>query len=339
MAVWDNARFLAITLVVIGHALTKMVGQSDTAFVLYLAIYLFHIPLFVLLAGFFASAEAPTGKRIQSIVTDLVLPYLIFEMIWSVIQSIQGGEFLFNPLRPSWTLWFLLSLIAWRILLPYLAQLPAPLVIAIVVSVWSGYWAVDQTLSLSRTLGFVPFFVLGWMLRQGDIASWWMALPTRVVTGIRLVAGALFMGLIVTLTLAEEWLRSVNLRLLLTFDQGYAEAGFDQWWIGGVRLALMVVAFVLSLAFLALAPRQQTWFTAYGQTTMTVYLLHTFVLAPLRGSGILAGDQPPWFVGLAVVGAIALTILLAHPSLTRLMTPLIRPTWALSRREKGPTIP
>jgi fucose 4-O-acetylase-like acetyltransferase len=42
---WDNARFLAITLVVLGHALTKTTAATDSAYVLYTVIYLFHIPL------------------------------------------------------------------------------------------------------------------------------------------------------------------------------------------------------------------------------------------------------------------------------------------------------
>ena len=84
---WDNARFLAITLVVLGHALTKTTAATESAYVLYTVIYLFHIPLFVFLSGYFSSADAPTLKRLQSVLVDLLLPYLIFESIWSIIQS------------------------------------------------------------------------------------------------------------------------------------------------------------------------------------------------------------------------------------------------------------
>ena len=95
---WDNARFLAITLVVLGHALTKTTAATDSAYVLYTVIYLFHIPLFVFLSGYFSSADAPTLKRLQSVLVDLLIPYLIFESIWSIIQSVNAGEFLFLSL-------------------------------------------------------------------------------------------------------------------------------------------------------------------------------------------------------------------------------------------------
>ena len=39
VALWDNARFGAIALMVAGHTLTKMVGENDAAFTLYAFIY------------------------------------------------------------------------------------------------------------------------------------------------------------------------------------------------------------------------------------------------------------------------------------------------------------
>jgi fucose 4-O-acetylase-like acetyltransferase len=84
---WDNARFLAISLVVLGLALTKTTAATESAYVLSTVIYLFHIPLFVFLSGYFSSTDAPILKRLQSVLVDLLLPYLIFESICLTLNT------------------------------------------------------------------------------------------------------------------------------------------------------------------------------------------------------------------------------------------------------------
>ena len=56
-----------------------------------------------------------------------------------------------------------------------------------------------------------------------------------------------------------------------------------------MRLGLILLAVVLSAAFYVLVPRRNTIFTVFGQATMYVYLLHSFVLYPIRESGMLEG--------------------------------------------------
>ena len=335
IALWDNARFLAIVLVVLGHGLTKMVPQTPEAFVLYVSIYLFHIPLFVFLSGYFAKADAPTLERIRGVMVDLLLPYVLLEIIWSAIHSVQAGEFLFNPLRPSWTLWFLLSLASWRILLPYLVQVPAPLLVSVVIAALSGYWSVDQTLSISRTLAFLPFFVLGWRVKHTAIADKWLSLPSGRVWSIRVLALAVFAGVISVVSVFQPLWREIGLRTFLTADKGYLEVGLDQWWAGGVRLGLFTLALLLVAAFLVLVPRRELWITALGSGTMTVYVLHSFILAPLRETGVLAGQVSVIELVLVVIGSVVLSMVLAHPITTRLFAPLTKPTWLLGSQQKS----
>src|SRR5690606_41209107 len=96
------------------------------------------------------------------ILTDIVLPYAIMQTIWSFVQWLVEGKEVFNPTEPRWTLWFLLALAIFRMILPYLALLRWPLLWAVVASVGVGYFAnVDSTFSLSRAIGILPFFEIG----------------------------------------------------------------------------------------------------------------------------------------------------------------------------------
>ena len=110
----------------------------------------------------------------------------------------------------------------------------------------------------------------------------------------------------------------------------YAALGGTEWWAGAVRLALMAAAIVLSAAFFALLPRGTHWWTHFGQYTMYVYLLHSFVLYPFRESGLLRGLDPTWiWLPLITVLAVAIAFLLASKPVRRVFRPLIepRPKW------------
>jgi fucose 4-O-acetylase-like acetyltransferase len=323
---WDNARWVAITLMVIGHAILKLIGEADTAYTLYLFIYAFHVPVFVAVSGYFAKSGPPDARQMQRLFTDIAFPYVIFETVWTVLRWILGGKFLLDYSSASWTLWFLLALLMWRIALPYLVLLRYPLIISIMISIGAGYLSnIDGTFTLSRTLGLLPFFVFGWKLRQWLLTDTWLELRAGLIWRWRAGALALFAGLYLLITLNIEALREVQVRRFLLYDESYATFDYSEFWAGGIRLAVMLLAFALIVAFLILIPRRTTWFTALGAATMYIYLLHTFLLYPLRETGVLDGPQPGWVLPAMVVLSVAISIVLSLPIVRRMTRPLVEP--------------
>jgi fucose 4-O-acetylase-like acetyltransferase len=335
---WDNARFLAITLVVIGHAILKLIAESDTAYGVYLFVYAFHVPVFVAVAGYFAKANPPGLKQLKRIITDLVLPYLIFEAIWSVIHSLRAGWVSVDLVSPSWTLWFLLALIVWRVVLPYLALLRFPFAISVAISIACGYLpGIDGDFALNRTLALLPFFVLGWKLRQLPLTAIWLRASVRTIWLVRGGAIAVFGALALVIAMNVPLWRDLKIRRVFLFEQAYPEFGYDEWWAGALRLGAIALAVVLILAFLTLVPRRTTWFSPLGQATMYVYLLHSFVLFPIRESGMLSGPEND----LLLVGMIAFSILIAvalsSRPVRRVFRPLVEPRarWLFARSAPG----
>jgi len=327
---WDNARFACIVLVVLGHAVQRLTYDSDIAASLYLVVYAFHMPAFAIISGYFSKSGTPNQRQMARVITDIIVPYLIFEGLWTLTKWLVEGRANPNPTEPSWTLWFLLALGIFRLVLPYLALLKWPLAWTLAISLGAGYLPnIDSTFSLSRTLGLLFFFTLGWWLRDRDVVarfdllrprSWW------------LVAGA---GGVIALAGWAAWFyldlwESMNLRTWLFYDSGYAALGATAWWAGGVRLVLMATALLLSAAFFALIPRRDRWWTHFGQYTMYVYLLHSFVLYPFRESGVMRQLDPTWFwlPTVAIVSVLIALGLATKPVRTvfrRLIEP--RPRW------------
>lgn len=323
---WDNARFVAVTLVVIGHGIQRMTSDSDNALALYLFIYAFHIPAFAIVSGYFSKASPPSARQMKKVLTDILLPYLVMELIWALVQFLVEGKKSFNLTTPSWTLWFLLALGIFRLVLPYLVLVRWPLVWAVALSVGVGYFSnVDSTFSLSRAIGILPFFVLGWKVRQWGLIDRWRV-AERVTWWVRSAAIIVLGGWLATVILLIRPFRALTLQHWFFYADSYRDLAGDAWWAGAVRLGFILLAVVLSAAFLALIPRSTTWVTSFGQATMYVYLLHSFVLYPIRESGFLKGDHASavWLVSMVVV-SIAISIVLSTPLIRKVFRPLIEP--------------
>jgi fucose 4-O-acetylase-like acetyltransferase len=323
---WDNARFACIVLVVMGHGIQRLTEDSDAALTVYLLIYAFHMPAFAIVSGYFSKSDPPGRRQMARVTTDILLPYLIMETIWTLVQFGVEGELNVNPTQPSWTLWFLLALGIFRLVLPYLALIRWPLLWAVIISVGVGYLDnVDSTFSLSRTLGILPFFVLGWKLRSWKIVDRWRVTerqtwPVRVAAvGLFAVLAAVFVAFI------DVW-RNIDLRLWFFYDDSYQGLGEGVWWAGLVRLGLIALAVLLSAAFFMLVPRRRTWMTGFGQATMYVYLLHSFVLYPIRQSGMLRqGLDPDVWLVIMLVAAVGIAVVLSTAPVRRVFRPLIEP--------------
>lgn len=339
---WDNARFLCVTLVVIGHGIQRITYDDDYALIVYLVIYAFHMPAFAIISGYFSKPDAPTSRQMKKVITDILLPYFIMETIWTLVQFLVEGKREFNPSQPSWTLWFLLALGIFRLILPYLALLRLPLVWALVFSVGVGYLNnVDTTFSLSRAIGILPFFVLGWKLREWGLVDKWRLADSQT-WWIRAAAVALFAAWTAVIWMFIDTWRDIDLRYWFFYVDSYTGLGEDSWYAGFIRLALIVLAVVLSAAFFVLVPRSKTWLTPFGQATMYIYLLHSFVLYPLRETGVLRGDHPTVFwLGGMIVACILISFALGSRPVRRIFRPLIepKPSWLFLARDSKPAAP
>ena len=90
---WDNARFACIVLVVLGHSVQRLTYDSDIALGLYLLIYAFHMPAFAIISGYFSKGGPPTRVQMARVITDILVPYVIFESLWTLTKwVVEGGR-------------------------------------------------------------------------------------------------------------------------------------------------------------------------------------------------------------------------------------------------------
>ncbi|HNA99095.1 MAG TPA: acyltransferase family protein [Marmoricola sp.] len=322
----DNTKLILVTLVVTGHAWTLLPGTLLTSWP-YDFLYTWHIPAFVVVTGYLSRSFRWTRKRMWALVRTVAVPYVLFELALAWFRVSVGGENLERlVLNPHWPMWYLAAMFMWRLITPILLYPPAwlTLVGSVLISLTAGVWA-GETLDISRTLGLLPFFVIGlrtdakqldWLRRPN---SWWIGLVGFSVIG--------WFTWELDRWFPTEW---------LYYRRTYAMLDADLLQGSLIRLVLLALGVMGTVAVLSLIPRGTTWFTPLGKATLEVYLFHPFVVlaASYAGYEAWAAGHLGWAMVLTPIAAVSLALFLASPPVASVLNRAVDPFGALERRKQ-----
>lgn len=276
----DKARIILIWLVVLGHMIELFLKANPIFDAAYLYIYSFHMPAFIMLAGMTSPATL-SKKAVDSIWAKLIYPLLVFSVLYEGFHfALMGGfsEYI-SESAPYWILWFLLSLIFWRVSLPLLLKFRFPLLLSLVLAVTAGLIEpVDRTFSLSRTLYFLPFFVLGHTLYSGFYLGRLSINFDSLMARINLISALAFMLILAAVLYAMSPYMSVR---MLYGSHPYSTFDSDMTYMMALRAALLVLSMLAALAFMRIASRLPKLPFILPQNTLWIYLWHGFAFVAL----------------------------------------------------------
>lgn len=324
---FDNAKFLAIVLVAMGHSWEPLLSHSRPLLALYLTVYAFHMPAFVIISGYFSRRFDAGPGRVRKLVTTVAVPYVIFECAWAVFVRVAGpsGADTGGVLTPWWLDWFLMALFVWRLTTPLWRLVRRPLALALLCAALASFSpGIGDDLDLQRIVQFLPYFVLGLLLRPAHFAlldrKW-----------LKIVAAPVFAAAL----LAAYWLAPRMPYAWLYHRESAQELGAP-WWSGVLMtFALLGSSLVLTACFLAWVPRRGTWFTALGTGTIGGYLLHGFLVKGAVYGGWYTPDwvRTAWGTVVVTLAAGAAVTLLCTPPVRRFFRPVLEPRmkWAFKK--------
>src|SRR5881392_3557775 len=91
-AYFDNAKYLAIVLVALGHAWEPLRGDSRAASALYFTVYTFHMPAFIVISGYFSRSFDASPGRLKRLITGVAVPYVVFEVAYTLFKRYAGDD-------------------------------------------------------------------------------------------------------------------------------------------------------------------------------------------------------------------------------------------------------
>nr|WP_225859665.1 acyltransferase family protein [Streptomyces albicerus] len=307
-AFFDNAKYLAIVLVAMGHAWAPLGGDSRAAAALYITVYTFHMPAFIVISGYFSRSFDASPERIRRLVTGIAVPYVLFEVAYTFFKRWADDDpaYPISLLDPWYLTWFLIALFVWRLTTPLwkVVRWPLPLALAI-AALASVSPDIGDDLDLQRVLQFLPFFVLGLLLKPEHFQ-----LVRR--PEVRLLAVPVFAA-----GLAVAYWAAPRMNAAWFYRRDSAQELAAPGWTGAVMtLALFGCSVILVACFFAWVPRRKMWFTALGAGTLYGYLLHGFLA---KGSRFWDWYGPDWIhqplgeITVTLVAAAVITVLCTPP--------------------------
>lgn len=272
----DGLKYLLIVLVVLGHFIEPSRYTYDGVCRLYSVIYSFHMPLFVLLSGYFYKQRTlrEEWQKCLPLIEVFVLSHIGFILLRD--RTITPVNLLTFGAAPSW---YIISLVAWRLMSSAALRMMRSdrlFVLSILLAVVT-FVAIPKhgdVLSVMRICQFYPYFLFGYLLRQNN----WQDTLARYKTVVCSI------GLI---SLAGVLYTSCRLQHVVLFQRDgllkLAEiSGYDVWVILGYRYMLVAWGLLISVSLFLLL-RNAAWvqrFALYGRGTLFIYFGQT-LLYPL----------------------------------------------------------
>ncbi|WP_405931618.1 acyltransferase family protein [Streptomyces sp. NBC_00827] len=315
---WDNARFTSAALIVILHSVGSIMSRVEVLHAFNIASWAFRVPAFVMLAGVFSSAGPLGSRTLRSLIQSIVVPALVCSLLFSLENYWLGSKFVLHITQLPWTLWFLMSLFFWRLLLPLVVQLRHPLLITTGIALAVGY--IDEfglTFSASRTLVYMPLFYLGWRIGQGHLNTWFTS---------RWSAPVAVAGILASFVAAWLWHGDIKGNWLSMRHHYTAADPLSLEWAWVIRLVVLATAAALVLCLLRLMPRRRLpLISTLGAGGFTIYLLHPLIILPVREQDWISRVNTRIEIVGLVLCAILLAMVLGSPPVRRLVQPLTRP--------------
>ncbi|UOB21197.1 acyltransferase family protein [Macrococcus armenti] len=315
---FDNAKLYLIILVVFGHIIRSYINESQFIYALYMFIYSFHMPAFVLISGYFAKSIHKPGY-IKKVALKLLLPYIIFQTFYAVYYYLidDVSTIKLNPFDPEWAMWFLISLFSWQIILFIVKDINALIVLPVsfLIGVTAGYFSfIDGTLSLSRTLVFLPLFLLGYYAQPSHFKY------------IRDKKYVIFSILVLSAVFLFYYLFKIDFNWLFgSKPYESIEAHAPDMYSGFKRLAVYVIIIVSTTSFLNIVPNRQLKYTYIGSRTMFIYLLHGLFVGIFRARNWNEYFNDHLFSAIifAILSTIFIVYFFSHRRVKKLTSPII----------------
>lgn len=262
----DSVKYWLIVLVIIGHVFGREeFYNTASCVVIGRWIYLFHMPLFIFISGYFSRKKSK--KDLWASIWSLLEPLIFFQALTLTPRLLFKGtdNYLITILTPWYALWYLLSLICWRLILQLvpdriLNNMKLVITCTFCISILAGFLPFNYFLSLQRTLSFMPFFFWGYCMRGKSIYLLDKYKPYCFLFLFLTIAIPLFFPQYV-----------VNLMHADPYSNIYGALH---------RAFIFGLAIPMSIAFINIVPNIQ-WAAQQGKLTMQYYIYHALLIPPL----------------------------------------------------------
>ncbi len=267
---FDNIKAIMLFLVAFGHILDVYMGDSGFEYNLMKYIYLFHMPVFAFVTGYFSKN---VEKSRNTAVEKCLIPYLVLQGVYIVVANVlmrfglakfNASTFNSSIILPSSAFYYLLAVFFWKVFSKEIFKLKYPLIVSVLLGLLISVTKQSEFhKGLGAVFSLLCFYVMG-VLCDEKLIEKIRRIPKFVSIAV------LLLGIVPAMYLPYA-IHSVRLT--------YSDADFGILEGIGYRLVFYIIATLMGAAIINLAPQKKSIISYVGAASILVYAGSTF-LAP-----------------------------------------------------------
>lgn len=265
---FDNIKALMLILVAVGHTLDPFIETQESLFrYLMQYMYLFHMPMFAFVSGYFSKNS---DKAREGAVKKVLIPYVVIQGVYIgvalALMALGLANYnadVFRPslLLPTSPLYYLLCLFLWKVFQKDIFKLRFPIAFSIIAGILISTIHNDELhIGIGATFSLMLFFLLGVKCTKEHVEK--IRRMPKTIGVIILLLG------IIPATLLPYNFRNVR------FTYSYVGLGNGLGMI--YRLLFYVISVIMLIAIINLMPKKKNLFTIIGENSIIVYAVSSF---------------------------------------------------------------
>lgn len=287
---FDNAKAFLILCVFIGHiseCLIKNVPfENGTPLWLnsiYKFVYVFHMPVFMIISGRFAKNRVNRNDW-NATINKLIVPYIVIQFFMMLFYSVTdyADVTLKGSLKPGYGLWYILVLGIYQIVTPHMLKifrhkwilLPLSLVVMFVYL----YVAPYMPPPIPRIINFFPFFIFGYLTADCEFGLF-KKVPFKLLS-------VPFFALLFLFITKDSVIEVALLTTKRVFSEYNDLLGIGQFELFIITIVRYLAGFISFFFVMGISSEKKNIFTKLGTQSTYIYILHLFVII-----GLIAFDR------------------------------------------------
>ena len=314
IAYFDNAKGILIIFIVLAHVLSLCSNYYNYSDDFFKFATLFMLQGFFIISAYFSSkSKRSKRERIKS----LLKTYLIWQTIITIYYAfiLHIINFNVNYLIPRYTLWFLITMMTYTLTdfilekVNYKVMIPLSFIIGLI----SGFIPIfGETLSLSRTFVFFPFYVIGYYSKDLDLFN--------KIKQSNIKKSTIIISIIILIvTLCFDDILSIK---ILKGKYNYFDIDSITPIIAFLqRLLFYGLSLIVTTSFLNLVQVKESFLTKLGRNTLYIYLTQGMILKTFITEKILLNNE---FLGTIILFSLACILTVLFTKIIKKITTIIK---------------
>ncbi len=231
-------------------------------------IYLFHMPMFAFVTGFFSK---DVEKNKNNAVRKVLIPYVVLQCTYVIIATIMiklhlatfnSNAFNYSIILPSSAFYYLLATFIWKVFSKDLLELNHPLMVAVLLGLTISFTkGTDFHIGYGAVFSLLPFFTMGILSSEEQINK---LRRMKKIIGIVI----LLLGIIP----AHFFPYAIHSIRFTYENQGFSNIEGLLW-----RLVYYIIATLMMGAIIIVTSDKNSIISKIGKHSIVVYAFSTFL--------------------------------------------------------------